>query len=165
MFFMLTSRIVLHDLNLEKLKELGAEVIDIEGIMVFVRFVLSEEFTINYLYHRNPDDTYLLERIKPYQITIGEYETEDETVSNIISDIDQLQNARNSNKFNTFVDTFKMLIKAKRDFDDLFLYYNVNGSDMQYIYDNVNLLSQSIYRTKEHSQRIYHKTDPQSLKD
>ena len=162
---MLTSRIVLHDLSLEKLRDLGAEVIDIEGIMVFARFVLSEDFTVTYLYHRNPDNTYLLERIKPYQITIGEYENEETAVSNVISDMDQIQNARNSNKFNTFVDTFKMLIKAKRDFDDLFLYYNVNGSDMEYIYDNVKLLSQSIYRTKEHSERIYHKTDPQSLKD
>lgn len=162
---MLTSKIVLHDLNLEKLKDLGAEVIDIEGIMVFARFVLSEDFTVNYLYHRNPDNTYLLERIKPYQLTIGEYEDEETAVTNIISDMDQIQNARNSHKFDTFVDTFKMLIKAKRDFDDLFLYYNVNGSDMEYIYDNVKLLSQSIYRTKEHSERIYHKTEPQSLKD
>ncbi len=162
---MLTSKVVLHKMYLDQLKEMGAEVIDIEGSMVFARFVLSDDFTVNYLYHRNPDNTYLLERIKPYQLTIGEYDSEETAVANIASDIDQIKNARNSNKFETFVETFKMLIKAKRDFDDLFLYYNVSGVDMQYIYDNIKLLSQSIYRTKEHSQRIYHKTEPQSLKD
>lgn len=159
-----SSKIVLHEMCLKTLKDLGGDVTDIDGIMVFAKFNL-ENLDVSYLYHRNPDNTYLLERIKPYQLLIGEYDSEQVAVENITNDLDQIKNAKNSHKFNSFVETVQKLNKVKRDFDDLFLYYNINGDDMQYIYDSVNVLSQSIYRIKEHSDRIYHKTNPQSLKD
>lgn len=162
---MLTSKIVLHKLYLQQLRDMGAEVIDIDGIMVCATFQFPDDFNVSYLYHRNPDNTYLLERIKPFHLHIGDYPTEEAAVENISSDIDQIKNARNSHKFGSFVDTLKLLNKVQRDFDDLFLYYNINGEDMQYVYDNVKLLSESVYKIKKRSKRIYHKTEPQSLQD
>lgn len=159
-----SSKIVLHELSLQSLKDMGAEVIDMDGLMVFARFE-KDNFRVTYLYHRNPDNTFLLERIKPYQLVIGEYDSEHQVVENITNDMDQINNARNSHKFDSFVETLQKMNKFKRDFDDLFLYYNINSDDMQYIQDSIKKLCKDVYRIKSHSNRIYHKTDPQSLKD
>lgn len=160
-----SSKLVLHDLSIQALKDLGAEVIDMDGISVFVSFENDDNFEVSYMYHRNPDNTFLLEKIKPYQIVLGECDSEHRVVENITYDIDQIHNARNSNKFNSFVETLQKLNKFMRDFDDLFLYYNISGQDMQHIKDSVNELCQDVYKIKSRSKRVYHKTEPQSLKD
>ena len=160
-----SSKVVFHEMCIQTLKEMGAEVIDIEGIMVFVRIEINENVQLTYLYHRNPDGTFLLERIKPYILLIGEYESEEVVLDNIVNDIDQFTNACKSHKFDSFIETTSLLVKLTRDLDDLFLYFNINDEDMKYIHDSVNVLWQSLYRIKNHSERIYYKTDPQSLKD
>ncbi len=160
-----SSKVVFHEMCIQSLKEMGAEVIDIEGIMVFVRIDLDDKLQITYLYHRNPDGTFMLERIKPYVLLIGEYESEEVVFDTIVNDLDQLSNACKSHKFDSFIETTGLLVKVTRDLDDLFLYYNINDEDMQYIHDSVKVLWQSLYRIKNHSERIYYKTEPQSLKD
>lgn len=159
-----SSSIIMHKVCIDLLKEIGAVVLDMEGIMFVVKFDI-DGLNINYLYHRNPDNTFLLERIKPFQMIIGQYDSEQVVVETIKSDLDQIRNAKKSSNFDKFVSINKDLYKIMRNFDDLFLYYNVNSKDLEYINDNAKELWQAMYRIKEHSKRVYHKTNPQSLKD
>ncbi len=157
-----TAKLLKHEFCMEKLRKIGAKVINMEGIMFHVKYD-KNDLNIEYLYHLNPDNTYLLERIKPHTLHIGEYKTEEDLVEIIMVDIEQLLNAKNSHNFDRFISIDKSLSKIVRHFDDLFLYYNVDKEDMLILENETLVLKNKIMEIKERSRRIYHKKDPDSF--
>lgn len=158
-----SSRLVCHEICLENLKESGAEIISFEGVMFYIKYKIKN-INIVYLYHLNTDNTYLLERVKPYSILINQYKREDDVVIAILNDIDQFRNAANSHNFPDFLAMDNDLTKIVRYFEDLYLYYNLSPTDICAVKDEIKKVINLIIDIKDRSERVYHKTNPKSFK-
>ncbi|MFT9495444.1 hypothetical protein [Anaerosolibacter sp.] len=160
----MSSKLLRHTFCMEELRKIGAQVINVQGIKFYVKYTINN-LNIEYLYHVNPDDTYLLERIKPYLLIVGEYPTEEDIVEAIKVDIDQFKNAMKSKNFNDFVAIDRDLTDIVRYFEDLYLYYNIDREDLSLMKEEINHVVDLILQIKNRSQRVYHKKDPDNLKD
>jgi len=158
----MSSRLIRHELCKEELKKLGARVLDIQGIMFYVKFTLNGT-KISYVYHLNTDNTFFLERIKPYTCAIGDYNTEEAVVESIREDIKQFKNAMNSTNFESFIEVDQHITKLVRLFEDLYLYYNVSKGDLGVINEEVNKVLEIINDVQERSERVYFEKDPEVL--
>ncbi|MCT4618925.1 MAG: hypothetical protein N4A62_06010 [Marinisporobacter sp.] len=158
-----SARLLKHKFCIEELRNIGAEVMEIEGIMFIVKYN-KNNLHIKYLYRINPDNTYLLERIKPYALVLSEHPSEESVVTAIKNDIDQFNNARHSKNFDSFVKIDKDLTKIVRYFEDLYLYYNINKDDIEFLKKEVQNMSEAILEVKNRSERVYHKTEPKSFR-
>lgn len=161
----MSSRLIRHQICKEELKKLGARVLDIQGIMFYVKFILNDNVKLSYIYHLNPDNTYFLERIKPYSMAIGEYDNEEDIVDTIRVDLEQFKNAMNSKNFVNFIEIDNKISKLVRIFEDLYLYYNIEEEDLDKLKDGVYNVLEIIKDIKGHSERVYYKKDPDMLKD
>jgi hypothetical protein len=161
----MSSRLIRHQICKEELKKLGARVLDIQGIMFYVKFVLNDNVKLSYIYHLNPDNTYFLERIKPYSMAIGEYDNEEDIVDTIRVDLEQFKNAMNSKNFVNFIEIDNKISKLVRIFEDLYLYYNIEAEDLDKLKDGVYNVLEIIKDIRSHSERVYYKKDPDILKD
>ncbi|WZL74516.1 hypothetical protein QBE52_07205 [Clostridiaceae bacterium 35-E11] len=159
-----SSRLLRHEFCVEELRKIGAEVIDMEGIMFFVKYH-QHPLHIEYIYHLHTNKTYLLERIKPYPLVIGEYKVEENVIETIKTDIDQFMNAVHSKNFNAFVGIDQDLTKIMRSFEDLYLYYNISKEDIALLKTDVEKLAHEIFSIKNRSKRVYYKTEPASFKE
>ncbi|TCO73620.1 hypothetical protein [Marinisporobacter balticus] len=158
-----SARRLKHQFCIEELRKIGAEVMEIEGIMFIVKYHCNN-LNIEYIYHISPDNAYLLERIKPYSLVLSEHTTEESVINAIKNDIDQFNNARNSKNFDDFVSIDKDLTKIVRYFEDLYLYYNINNEDINYLKNEVHKMAKSIIEIQDRSKRVYHKTEPKSFR-
>ncbi|MBN2898589.1 MAG: hypothetical protein JXO44_07425 [Clostridia bacterium] len=161
----MSSRLIRHQICKEELKKLGAKVLDIQGIMFYVKFILNDSVKLSYIYHLNPDNTYFLERVKPYSMAIGEYDTEEDIVDTIRVDHEQFQNAMNSKNFVSFIEIDNKISKLVRIFEDLYLYYNIDTDDLTLLNDGVYNMLEIIKGIQSRSERVYYKKDPDILKD
>jgi hypothetical protein len=161
----MSSRLIRHQICKEELKKLGAKVLDIQGIMFYVKFILNDNVKLSYIYHLNPDNTYFLERIKPYSMAIGDYDNEEDIVDTIRVDLEQFKNAMNSKNFVNFIEIDNKIAKLVRIFEDLYLYYNIETEDLDTLKDGVYNVLEIIKDIKSHSERVYYKKDPDILKD
>jgi hypothetical protein len=160
---LMSSRLIRHDICKDELKKMGTEFIDIQGIMSLVKFDING-YKISYAYHVNEDNTYLLERLKPYFISVGYYEYEEDIVDVIRTDIDQFKNAMRSSNFEQFIELDNHLSKLVRLFEDLYLYYNIKKEDLATLDDSVDCILENIKSVMAKSERVYTKKDPDVLK-
>ncbi|MCA0384759.1 MAG: hypothetical protein LCH34_04050 [Firmicutes bacterium] len=160
----MSSRLIRHELCKEELKNYGAHITDIEGIMFLVKFKL-EDYKITYAYHLNEDNTYYLERVKPYFLSVGTYKTEEEIVEIIKVDIDQFRNAIHSSNFNQFIEIDNHISQLVRLFEDLYLYYNISKEDLSKLDDDVDNILETIKDIMKRSARVYTKKDPDILNE
>ncbi|WP_069650934.1 hypothetical protein [Caloranaerobacter ferrireducens] len=158
----MTIRQIRHEMCLNKLRELGCQVVSIQGVMFYVKYTL-DELKIEYMYHINPDNTYYLERIKPYVVSAGIMESEDKVVNAIIIDIEQFKNAKHSKNFKAFIEVDTELSKAVRAFEDLYLYYNISKEDTELIKKEINNVMKLLREVKDRSNRVFFKKDPESF--
>ncbi|MCG8541074.1 MAG: hypothetical protein MJA82_14195 [Clostridia bacterium] len=159
----MSSRLIKHQICIEELRQLGANVVSIQGVMFYVKFKINDT-KVSYMYHIKTDNTYYLERIKPYFMAIGDYKSEEDVIDIIKIDLEQFKNAMNSKNFNEFIAVDKSISKLVRYFEDLYLYYNVSKDDLGIIKDEVNVLLDKILEIKSRSKRVYHKKEPESFK-
>lgn len=160
----MSSRLIRHDICKDEIKNLGGRIIDTEGIMFLVKFVIND-YQIAYAYHINDDSTYHLERVKPYYLNIGIYRTEEDIIDAITVDIEQFKNAMNSSNFDKFIGVDHHLSQLVRLFEDLYLYYNINKEDLEALDSNVNGILDLIKDIMFRSTRVYTKKDPDILNE
>lgn len=158
----MSSRLIRHEICKDELRGLGARILDIQGIMFYVKFKING-YKISYIYHLNPDNTYFLERVKPYSMVVGDFNTEEDIVDIIKVDIDQFKNAMNSNNFSKFIEVDNNISKLVRIFEDLYLYYNINSEDIDDLNQEIQKILTTIKDIKSHSNRVYFKKDPDVL--
>lgn len=108
------------------LRQLGAEVTEIHGLVCFVRFPLGGEELL-YVYNLNADDRYYLQRAKPYPMSAGVFPTADAIAEYIEHDLRAFQNAVNSGHYAEFVALNRRLVALSQGFEDAFLRFNVSG--------------------------------------
>lgn len=158
----MSSRLIRHEICKDELKKIGARVIDIQGVMSLIKFNI-EGNKITYIYHLNDDNTFYLERIKPYSMPVGDYATEEEIVDVIKVDIEQFENAMRSHNFSKFIEIDYNISKLVRLFEDLYLYYNIKREDLDVLDEEIHTLLDIIKRIKNDSERVYFKKDPDVL--
>lgn len=158
----MSSRLIRHEICKDELKKMGAKVFDIQGIMFYVKFVI-DGVKIYYMYHLREDNTFRLERIKPYTMPVGEFTTEEDVIDLIKIDIEQFKQAMKSSNFDKFVDVDHNIAKLVRVFEDLYLYYNIPKEDLKVINDEVDTILKTIMDIKSHSKRVYFKKEPESF--
>jgi len=158
----MSSRLIRHEICKDELKAMGARVLDIQGIMFYVKFNINGN-KISYIYHLKPDNTYFMERIKPYTMPIGDYNTEEEIVDLIKIDIEQFNNAMKSHNFDSFIKVDNNISKLVRIFEDLYLYYNISEEDIKGLNDEVKGVLEHIKDIKKKSERVYFKKEPDML--
>ncbi|EDS76633.1 hypothetical protein [Clostridium massiliodielmoense] len=112
-----------------QLELLGAKVYKMKGSIRYVEFCI-DSIKFKYIYHVNRKNKYFLERICPYSMPIATFEKEEEIIKIIKDDIAKFRNARNSNKFERFINTNKNLVKIAKSFEDIYLHYNVSKYDL-----------------------------------
>lgn len=158
----MSIRQIRHQMCLTKLRDIGCEVISIQGIMFYIKYKL-DDFKISYMYHINEDNTYYLERIKPYVVSIGDLKSEEDVVNLIKIDINQFQNAKKSKNFQSFIDVDTELSKTVKTFEDLFLYYNISEEDTTLVKEEIEKIEDLLKEVKSRSQRIFYDKDPENI--
>jgi len=159
----LSSRLLNHGYVKEELERMGAKVIDLHGTMCIVKFLIKD-IKINYIYHTNRDNTFFLERTKPYVIPMGDFNTEEDILEIIKIDFEQFHNAMHSKNFEEFIEIDTNIAKLVRTFEDLFLYYNVSKDNLNEIRQKTEDILEKIHEVKNTSERIYFKKEPYSFK-
>ena len=155
-------RQIKHKMCLDRLNELGCKVIAVQGVMFYVKCSLKN-LKIEYVYHINKDNTYYLERIKPYVVSAGKFKSEEEVVDAIKTDLCQFKNASHSKNFDNFIDVDKRITKAVRVFEDLFLYYNISKDDTQLIKNHIDSFMNLLEDVANKSERVFHEKNPRSF--
>lgn len=149
--------------HLMKLLLMGANVQVVPGKMVYVKFHLLEDFEVSYVYNVNKKGKYFLERIKPYPVSIKEFETPEDIVETISLDYSQFVNATNSKKIQSFVDINMDLHKLIKSFEDLFLYYNVNEDIIDSFKSKINEMKKEIKSSSKVCNRVFFDKNPDNL--
>ncbi|MBB6217114.1 hypothetical protein HNQ80_003220 [Anaerosolibacter carboniphilus] len=150
------------DIHELKLRQMGAVVEDIRGIMHYVRFDIDGT-AVKYVYHINKKGTYFLQRRSPYPLNVGTFESKEDVINIIQHDLAQMKNAKNSKKFDKFIEINKSLSSIMRNFEDLYLYYNVSRVQTEKIEETLQHLKDLIFETRDKSERVYFEKDPDTL--
>lgn len=132
----------------------GANVQVVSGKMVYVKFKLKDGIEVSYVYHINKNFKYFLERIKPYPLSIKEFESAADVVDLIMKDYEQFKNAANSKKINDVVDILKSLHESIKSFEDLFLNYNIQEELILDIQKSLKEIHENISQSPKTSKKI-----------
>lgn len=147
-----------------KLVMMGAKVIQVNSKLCYVQFNL-EHCKVAYVYNINKSDRFFLERIKPYPLTYKDFDKEEDVLHEIEMDIKQFQNADLSHNINEFIHINKDLNKLMKEFEDLFLYYNVPEEKLNLILDELKRVHDLIVETKNSTERVFFESEPHHLID
>ncbi len=145
-----------------KLQQMGAKIKVINSKLCYVSFDISG-FTIQYVYNVNSKGNYFLERIKPYPLPLKEFEDEQDVIDIIEIDIEQFKNALKSHNIEHFIEISRSLNHTLKKFEDLFLYYNIPGTEINNILEKIQVFEKDIEEVKGKSERLYFKKDPENL--
>ena len=132
--------------------------------MFLVKFKY-EAYKITYAYHITENNTYYLERLQPYFLGIGEYNSEEEIVEVIKVDLEQFLIEMHSSNFSQFIEIDNHLSQLVRLFEDLYLYYNISKDDLGKLDDSVDGILEHIKDIMKRSARVYTKKEPDILND
>lgn len=151
------------DMHCFLLRQMGAKVEVIRGVVCYVKFHIGDT-VIKYAYNINKKGRYFLQRRAPYPLSVGTFESEEDIISVIKHDVAQFENAKNSTMFNKFVQTSQDINTLLKQFDDLYLYYNIPSTQYEKFENIVGQLQNLITETKNMSERVYFDKEPDSLK-
>lgn len=139
-----------------QLEQLGAEIHKMKGSMCYVLLTIGG-IKFKYLYHINRKNKYCLQRISPYNIPIATFDTEEEIIDTIKTDINKFNNANNSKKFQDFIETNRSLLDISKSFEDAYLHYNISKYDLKDINDEILNIKNKLNHIINNSQIVYPK--------
>lgn len=106
------------------LRQMGATVREIHGLVCFVRFDLNGT-ELFYVYNLNADDQYYLQRVKPYPMSAGVFADSTAIAEYIERDVSAFRGAVRSGQFQPFVDANQRLTALVRALETAFMHSNV----------------------------------------
>ncbi|QVK18753.1 hypothetical protein KHQ81_03300 [Mycoplasmatota bacterium] len=142
-----------------KLVMMGADVKQIYSKLCYVRFDL-DRCRVSYVYNINKSNRYFLERIKPYPLPYRDFNNEEDIINEINFDIKQFQNAELSQNIYKFIQINKNIHNLMKEFEDLFLYYNVPKEKFAYLLDELSQISDMIKKVQNNSDKIFFESEP-----
>ena len=149
--------------HLMKLLQLGANVQVVSGKLIYVKFVLSNDVEVAYVYNINKHNKYFLERLKPYKLPIREFDSAADVIEIIKIDVEQFKNACNSHKIKSFISINKDLHHTIKSFEDLFLYYNIPTDCVSKLENSLKDIKEAIKKASTESNRIFFDKEPENL--
>lgn len=141
-----------------RLHQMGAKVQVINSKLCYVSFDIGG-FNIQYVYNVNAKGNYFLERIKPYPLPLKEFESEQDVIDVIEIDIEQFRNALRSHNIEEFIEFSRMLNRTLREFEELFLNYNIPKDGLDSLINKSNEMYQDIDDLKGKSKKLIFKKD------
>lgn len=151
------------DMHCLLLRQMGAKVEVIRGVVCYVKFRIGDT-EVKYAYNINKKGRYFLQRRAPYPLPVGTFESEEDIINIIRHDIAQFENAKNSTMFGKFIQASQDIHTLLRQFDDLYLYYNIPATQFEKFENIVEDLQNLTIETKNMSERVYFDKEPDSLK-
>lgn len=145
-----------------KLRQMGADIEVINSKLCYVKFKINN-VDLAYVYNINKKNEYFLERTKPYPLPLKVFKCEADVVETIAIDIEQFKNMSASKNVGNFIDFLKEMKLAVNKFEDLILYYNVSKDDIDEFQTILKTLNKKIETSKETSERLYFKKNPDFL--
>lgn len=145
-----------------KLIQMGGIVQQVNSKMCYVTFNI-DNVLLEYVYNINGKGQYFLERIKPYPLPLKAYDSEEDLIDIIEIDVEQFRNASKSHNIDAFISINSKLNATIKKFEDLFLYYNVPEIETEKILEKIVDIENIIKDTKEKSNRLYFRKDPDNL--
>lgn len=142
------------------LKQLGAEVVSIHGLQCFIKFMI-DGIEVSYAYNINKKDKYYLQRIKPYHMSAGVFDNVTDVVDSIKTDVEQFKNAVKSGNFEDFLKLNSNIIEAARNFENLFLNYNVDKKYIEEFMNDINTFKMKVSKCVEESERVFFTKAPE----
>lgn len=136
-----------------QLKQMGAEVQTIHGILSYVKIMIGT-VEVFYAYNLNAKDKFFLQRITPYPLGAGVFSTQKQVLNYIKHDIEQFKNANNSKVFHKFIEVNYRTHRTSHELEDLFLNYNVPAEKMREIEGYLDHISNVIDELKQTSPQI-----------
>lgn len=126
----MSIRSIMHDVYIEELQKLGAKVKCFnEDMLFFVTFNI-DNVKISYIYYfNNMDNKYYVERIKPYCMHLGDFQTEEEVVNFIKTDSRQFIKVMESKGVHQFNEIYKAVTKLTKAFEDFYIYNNISKEE------------------------------------
>lgn len=107
-----------------QLRQMGAAVTQIHGLINYVRFSVGEH-ELYYVYNLNAKNEYYLQRIKPYPMSAGVFPNADAIAEFIEMDLKTFQNAMKSGHFAAFLDINRRLLALTQELEETYLHCNV----------------------------------------
>lgn len=150
------------DSDLMELRQMGAKIDIISSKTCYIKLEVSGH-KLSYIYNANKHDRFFLSRIMPYAMDIAEFETERDLIELIKIDIEQFQNAINSHNIDEFISINRTMAQNVKMLEDLFLYYNVEKSELDQLQVLANDFKKIIIDASRHDKRVYDKKEPNNL--
>ncbi|MBN2604835.1 MAG: hypothetical protein JXR62_03280 [Bacilli bacterium] len=147
-----------------KLVQMGADVKVISSKLVYATFILEDNIEVSYVYNVNKKNKYFLERIKPYPLTVKEFDSQEDLITIIKIDLEQFDNAAHSHNVHDFIKIGQSLNQTIKNFEDLFLYYNISKECVSDIHEHIKNINDLITQSQKTSTRVFFKKDPEHLK-
>lgn len=125
------------------LRQMGADVKQINGLVCFVRFHLDDT-ELYYVYNLNADDEYFLQRVKPYPMSAGVFPDAAEIADYIERDLRAFQNAKKSGCFEPFVSANRRLTALSQGLEDAFLHHGIPEPYCKAVNDGLDKLERML---------------------
>lgn len=157
---MFSKRLVLHKYAIEELRKAGCTVDDIDNEIAYIKYYIhskedkNKTFKLKYTYHSTNQGVFFLDRIKPYNLPIGEFTSEERIVAFILKDIQLFDNAVNSTNFAEFIELGKNIEKFKHTYEKFFLHKNVQSGDLNYISQEIQLITTKLQELGEQRKSV-----------
>lgn len=143
------------DILLARLKQMGAhELTNIASRLYYISFKFEQTVEITYVYNINAKNQYFLQRIAPYPLPKGLFETQEEIIDFIEKDIQKFKNASNSSNFQRFLEINNTLTHVEQNIEHLFLNFNVPKESIDIFHQQLTELNLSVQKAKGKSTHI-----------
>jgi hypothetical protein len=131
------------------LRQMGATSIKTKPAHInIVKFDLSPELRVSYMYEIKKDEGIYLQRVDPYPMLIGKLYNEQDVINIINNDLNKFKSAYGSTNFAKFIEVANNVAAFEKEIENLFMMRNVDAEDLQKIHEEmgkVHDLIQSIY--------------------
>jgi hypothetical protein len=132
------------------LRQMGADVKDMHGLICLVRFP-AEDGEVTYVYTLNAEDEYYLQRVAPCPMSAGVFPSADAIAAFIQSDVRAFQNAAQCGRYPAFVALSSRLTALARALEDAFLRCDVPGDYLDEAEEDVDALEKRLAEMKENA--------------
>ena len=142
---MITSDFI-GDIVTANLRQLGASSIKEvrNGVLYIAKFHLADGMELAYAFNITKEENFFLQRIAPYPMSYGQFNSADAITEFLKGDLEQFANAQNSHNFKRFLEISETYRESIVEWEKLFLSRNVSKEAMERMQQSAEELLQSI---------------------
>lgn len=138
-----------------RLRQLGAKSIKTTPAHVnIVKFAISDEVSITYLYEIKETGEIYLQRVNPYLMMMGRLYTDRSLINMMIKDVELFRNAYNSRNYDKFIQLVNSHLRFGKDLESLFIGHNVSPEDLDEILNRIEEGKQLLEDIRDRSKSV-----------